>query len=127
MHFVDISLVNAYVIMADHHPSFCNMTWSTGNKKKLEHSDFRLDLVKQMLRKYKPVNPSNVQDIAQRVNRLNGFHYNQSTMLTANNKQARGDCRVCKSCISWKCLTCNVFLCRTSCYERYHTLDDYKM
>jgi hypothetical protein len=127
-HFVDVSLVNAFVIMSNHHPSFCNMRWETGNKIYLEHSEFRLDLIKQIIRKYKPTaNRTNSTNFSVEVAfRLNGFHYKQGTTVTDSNNVARGRCKVCKKFVSWKCLTCNVYLCKNACYERFHTKEDYK-
>jgi hypothetical protein len=113
--------------MSNHHPSFNDMTWETGNKKYLEHSEFRLDLIKQIIRKYKPIERNNNNNFSVEVAfRLNGSHYKQGTTVTASEKLAKGWCKVCKRSISWKCLTCDVYLCKNECYERFHTEEDYK-
>jgi hypothetical protein len=114
--------------MRDHHPSFVERKWKTDNDHKLDHFDFRLSLSRQIFRKYPGVEKiGNAVDLATGVaTRLNGNHYNFGTTKTATEKIAKGDCRCCKRNISWKCLDCDVFLCRDVCYEVFHTKTVFK-
>jgi RNase P protein component len=109
-HFIDVSLINAFVIIHKYIP----------NMQKLSHADFRSDLVLQILAKHPLNNENNAEN--QVPNPI--FRLRKHTEGIEHGKSR--ECHLCRKnkirkMTSYFCQQCNVALCVIGCYHRYHT------
>lgn len=118
-HLFEVSIVNAYIL-------YC-LTVPT--KQRLSHLDFRLAIASHLLSSFLPSTPTRNAHITNTSPlRLTGRHF------LALHDKAHPDCKVCSARKDGKrkqtkyyCKQCNVSMCPVPCFERYHTLVNYKL
>ena len=118
-HLFEVSIVNAYILYCLHLPP----------KQRLSHLDFRLAVASHLLRSFFPSTPArNTHTTDSNPMRLTGRHF------LALYDKAYPDCKICSARKEGKrkqtkyyCKQCNVAMCPAPCFERYHTLVNYKL
>ena len=117
-HLFEVTIVNAYIL-------YCTLL---PHKQRLSHLDFRLAVASHLLSSFFPPTPSrNAHTTDSNPLRLTGRHF-----LAMYDKTFR-DCKVCsarkgkRKQTKYYCKQCNVSVCPAPCFERYHTLVNYKL
>lgn len=116
-HLIDLSLLNSYSV------------YSTINGKKIPLAQFQLDLIKQIVEKYKTVQTSKRGRPTSTTTgplRLVSRHFPSDVPPTTSGKFGRRKCVVCKinkkrTDTRYMCKICDVGLCPTHCFENFHT------
>ena len=115
-HLLDVSVYNAYIL------------YQSKEKKTLELSEFKLEVVKELLGKHVTEKPPVGKPHTHLTGRLTERHfpatisdnkyrkycvcYNTTQKLQNKNKKTRYECK-----------DCNVGLCIDGCFEKFHTLE----
>lgn len=116
-HLIDLSLLNSYSV------------YSTITGKKIPLAQFQLDLIKQIVEKYKTVHTSKRGRPTSTTTgplRLVSRHFPSDVPSTTSGKFGRRKCVVCKinkkrTDTRYMCKICDVGLCPTHCFENFHT------
>jgi len=115
-HILDVSVYNAYIL------------YQSNNKKTLELSEFRLEVIKDLLRKHGTEKLPHGRPHTHMTGRLTERHF---SALIPDNKYRK--CHVCSNTTRkpqdktkrtrFECRDCNVGLCIDGCFETFHTLE----
>ena len=117
-HLFEVSIVNAYIL-------YCMIS---PPKQQLSHIDFRLAIAKHLILSSLTSSNSNTTISDSNPSRLIERHF-----LALREKGTR-DCMVCsdrqikkRKQTKYYCKQCQVSMCPVPCFERYHTLVNYKL
>ena len=117
LHLFEVSLVNAYIL-------YCTLL---PPKQRLSHLDFRLAVASHLLDSFISPSTQHARRADDNPLRLTGRHF------LGQYDKGYPDCKVCSTRKSGKrkqtkfyCKQCNVAMCPCPCFERYHTLANYK-
>ncbi len=95
-------------------------------------SDFRLDLIREILTKFGPQRPTTIGRPSARPSpiRLTARNFPSLIPQTSQLEQPRRQCVVCSShnlrrVTQYMCSDCNVSLCIVDCFKDYHTKTNY--
>ena len=120
--------------------SFCNalIIWRKVHEGKTNPEQFRLNIIHGMLHEYKKPSSRMVgrsikgKDTSSRL--IDCSHFlGKNTKKTEKGKSSRPDCAVCsdrkkkRHQTKYECKKCKTAMCPVPCFERWHTLDDYKI
>ncbi|GBM99291.1 PiggyBac transposable element-derived protein 4 [Araneus ventricosus] len=101
----------------------------------MSHLDFRLQLVEELAKIYGESKHSSQNTTSS--DRLNGRHFPSHIQPTQKKKAPTKICIVCSQKFNekcqrvrkesrYQCAQCNVTLCVTPCFEKYHTVENFK-
>ena len=120
IHLLDMAVYNAFVI------------YKIQNNTSYQLSDFRLEIIREILTKYGPQRPSTVGRPSTRASplRLTARHFPSIIPQTLQSKQPQGKCVVCTSHNTRRdrryfCADCDAPLCIVDCFQDYHTKMNY--
>ena len=98
------------------------------NNTSYQLSDFRLEIIREILTKYGPQRPSTVGRLSTRASplRLTARHFPSIIPQTLQSKQSQRKCVVCTSHNTRRdtryfCADCDAPLCIVDCFRDYHT------
>lgn len=117
LHLFEVTLVNAYIL-------YCTLL---PPKQRLSHLDFRLAVASHLLTSFTSTSTRHVHPTDDNPSRLTGRHF------LGQYDKGYPDCKVCSCRQSGKrkqtkfyCKQCNIAMCPCPCFERYHTLVNYR-
>ena len=119
-HLLDLAIVNSYILYK----------LSTQQKKHMTHSQFRIDIAKNLLLTAGVDEETGLPDEPQPApgDRLHSRHFPSKIPQRENGKQSQRQCVVCsqhkgngRKTTTYACRNCNVALCVVPCFELYHT------
>ena len=118
-HLLEVTIVNAYIIYCTTRPP----------KERLSHLDFHIAVASHLLMSNtRTPSARTVNYVTECPQRLTGRHFLEART------SSKPDCKVCSNCnarkrkqTSYFCKQCGVPMCPTVCFERYHTLVNYKL
>ena len=103
-------------------------------KSRLDTEQFRLDIITGLLDGYKRPNKGYSRPVGDQPGRLTGRHFSSlNPVIKPSGRRSCPDCEVCSNRHVKRhqtihfCMECKVPLCASPCFERYHTLIEYKI
>jgi hypothetical protein len=128
-HLMDLVVLNAHIM-------FKMMNASVSLAKNLPLREFRLELARDLIAYHLLKTPAGNRPSQTSSLRLAGRHGHFPTLIPDCDGQKKSPSRRCRVCAStvekeqrkrketrYECTKCNVPLCITPCFEKYHTLD----
>ena len=119
-HLLDLAIVNSYILYK----------LSKQEKKHKTHSQFRIDLAKNLLLTAGAEEETGLptHPLPEPGERLHGRHFPCKLPQRESGKQSQRECIVCsqqkkngRKTTTYACKSCNVALCIVPCFELYHT------
>ncbi|XP_046142326.1 piggyBac transposable element-derived protein 4-like [Osmia bicornis bicornis] len=116
-HLIDICIWNAY----------CLYKLKTG--KQISMASFHLELIRQLLSRYQSDSKNTIANKSGKTNPLRLAENHFPSLYTIENPRGKNQMRVCVVCSRndkrrrsrYQCEICNVGLCVTPCFKKYHT------
>lgn len=118
--------------------TYCNskIIWKSFHReKKFDSTKFRLAVIRGLLDGFQPTNKKFMRPVSNPPMRLTMRHFvSLNPNFTPAGRRSSPDCEVCSDRSAKKrhqtqymCLDCNIPLCAYPCFQRYHTLQNYKI